>query len=138
MDVIEKKSSGGIIHRDGKFLTIHVLNENEIVFPKGTIEEGETPEVTAIREVEEETGYHAKIIAPIGQTSYEFDENGNHYRKTVYQFLLELIDQNERPTPRREEHEVFENLWLTENEAFERLTHEDSRNTLKKALAVLK
>lgn len=137
METIEKKSSGGIVYRDGKFLAIHVLEENEIIFPKGTIEQGETPEETAVREIEEETGYHTKIITPIGETSYEFDEDGNHYRKTVYQFLLELLDENETPAPNREDYEVFENLWLTEDEAFERLTHENSRNILKRALAVL-
>ena len=34
-------------------------------FPKGRPDPGESPDATAIREVEEETGVHAWILAPI-------------------------------------------------------------------------
>lgn len=34
-------------------------------FPKGSADDGESPEETALREVREETGYQAEIVAPI-------------------------------------------------------------------------
>lgn len=37
-------------------------------FPKGGADKGETPEVAALREVLEETGYEAEIVAPIAGT----------------------------------------------------------------------
>lgn len=138
-DTIQKRSAGGIVHNNGKFLVVNALDYNQIILPKGTIEAGETPEQTAVREVLEETGYRVKIKAPLGEISYEFDEDdGKHYKKTVYHFLLELIDEDEVPVPIHQEDENFENLWLTEDEALERLTHDDSKDLLKKAIRVLR
>ena len=73
--------------------------------------------------------------------SYEFDEDdGKRYRKTVYHYLFKLVDDNEQPNPNREDHENeegIENLWLTSNDAFTKLTHENSKSILTKALGVL-
>lgn len=134
----EKQSAGGIVYSDGQILTIRAIPQNEIVFPKGTIETGESPEQTAVREVFEETGYKVKVKAPLGSVTYEFDEeDGEHYRKTVFHYLLELEDPSVIPTPNRLDGEDLENLWLTLEDAFNHLTHDDSRNTLKKALTIL-
>lgn len=137
METIEKRSAGGIIYCNGRFLAIRVLGEDEVVFPKGTIEVGETPEQAAVRELAEETGYHVKIVAPLGEVSYEFEDDNKLYRKTVYHYLFELIDRNEEPKPSLEEHEDFENLWLDEREALTKLTHDNSKNILKKALVII-
>lgn len=84
-NIIHKKSAGGIVCcSKGKILTLNVTKYGEIVFPKGTIEPGESPEDAAVREVLEETGYHVKVRAPLGEVSYEFDDDGKRYRKTVY------------------------------------------------------
>lgn len=73
--------------------------------------------------------------------SYEFDEDdGKRYRKTVYHYLLELVDENEIPKPNREAHENdegIENLWLSVEDARERLTHEASKQKLEEAIALL-
>ena len=136
--IIEKLSAGGIVHSDGKFLVIKAIPYDETILPKGTIEEGETPEQTAVREVLEETGYRTSITAKLGEISYEFDENdGKHYRKTVYCYLMDLIDKDAKPTPDRQEDEDFENIWLTADEAMLQLTHDNSKNMLQKALEIL-
>jgi 8-oxo-dGTP pyrophosphatase MutT (NUDIX family) len=139
-NTLQKRSAGGIVHNDGKFLTLHITSFDEIVFPKGTIEQGETPEQAAIREIQEETGYRTKIKAPLGEVSYEIEDGGKRYNKTVYHFLTELVDKNEEPIPNLEDYEEaegFENLWLTSNEAFDRLTHDSSKDMLKNALELL-
>ena len=104
-------------------------------------EPGESPEDAAVREVLEETGYHVKVRAPLGEVSYEFDDDGKRYRKTVYYYLLELVDENETPEPNREEHENdegIENLWLSIEDARKSLTHEDSRQKLEDAITLLR
>lgn len=140
-EIIHKKSAGGIVYSNGKILTLNVTKYNEIVFPKGTIDPNETPESAAVREVLEETGYHVKIKAPLGEVYYEFNENdGRRYRKTVYHYLFELIDENEIPKPNREAHENeegIENLWLSIEEAKTRLTHDANKEKLQAALEIL-
>lgn len=134
MEIIEKRSAGGVVIRKNEVLTLNVLGHNEIVFPKGTIEKDEEPEDAAVREVLEETGYHTQVLSPIDTTTYEFDEEGNHYRKTVDYFLMKLVDEDETPTPHREHYEDFENLWIPLEEAKTKLTHEINRSLLKKAI----
>ena len=135
---IEKQSAGGIVHSDGKFLVIKAIPYGETVLPKGTIEEGETPEQTAVREVLEETGYKTSITAKLGEISYEFDEDdGKRYHKTVYYYLMDLIDKDAEPIPDRQEGEDFENIWLTADEGMLQLTHDNSKDMLQKALEIL-
>ena len=45
-------------------------NRGTWVLPKGHIEPGETPEMTAVREVEEEAGVHAAVVAQAGESTY--------------------------------------------------------------------
>jgi len=50
-----------------------VLRRNargEYLFPKGHVEEGETLEQTALREVAEEVGVEAEIVAELGEISF--------------------------------------------------------------------
>lgn len=130
-DVHHWRSAGGVVYHDGNVLTFHIRKADEIVFPKGTIKPEETPEEATVHEVLEETGYHVRITAPLSEVVYEFtDDDGTHYTKKVYLYLLERIDENEPPAPRHEAHEIdegMEALWLPAREARKRLTHADSR-----------
>lgn len=131
---IAKFSSGGIIYNNGKVLTIKWLSKNTIDFPKGIIEPGESSEVACVREVLEETGYKTKIIRPLGNAEFEFDdENGQRCKKTVDYFLLGLLDDSE-PTPNREQHEDFKNIWLTPDEAMNQLSFDTGRDVLRRAM----
>ena len=66
-----RQCAGGIVfYYDKVFL---LKNEkNEWVFPKGVIRNGAYAHDVAIKRVKEETGLDAAIIAPVGETSYEF------------------------------------------------------------------
>jgi len=56
--------------------------------PKGVVEEGETSEQAALREVEEETGVAARLEGPVGETAYTYrDGSGSAVRKRVLFFL---------------------------------------------------
>lgn len=136
MHIIEKVSAGGLVLRGNEVLTLYIANHEEIVFPKGTIENNESPVEAAIREVREETGYQAEIIAPIDSIAYEFDEQQQHFRKTVHFYLMRLIDENDIPEPQLESHEIFETRWLKIQDAIDILTHDVNKALLKKALEI--
>lgn len=65
-------SSGCLIVDDDRVMLVHPSGEKKDVWgiPKGLVEDGETLEQTAIREVAEETGLDANIVDYIGSTTY--------------------------------------------------------------------
>src|SRR5438552_18225893 len=61
------------------------------MLPKGVIEEGETAETVALREVREETGIsNVRVVADLGEERYYFfwRSEDTYYDKTVRYFLL--------------------------------------------------
>ncbi|MDQ0562181.1 ADP-ribose pyrophosphatase YjhB (NUDIX family) [Rhizobium mesoamericanum] len=63
MNSIPKAASSAILQRDNRFLLVlrrHPPSADMYAFPGGRAEPGETPEETALRELEEETGIRAR------------------------------------------------------------------------------
>lgn len=63
MTSIPKAASSAILQRDGRFLLVLRRNPpsaDMYAFPGGRAEEGETPDQTALREFQEETGITAR------------------------------------------------------------------------------
>ena len=94
--------------------------------PKGHVEAGETPEVTAVREVEEETGIHGHVLAPLGVIDFWFVVEDRRIHKTVHHFLLradggELSDADV---------EVDEVEWVALTDLPARLEYADERRLL--------
>src|SRR5215213_10587799 len=71
---IQQVSAGGVVCRGAKssveIAIIRVLPEDRWQLPKGIVDEGETPEIAALREVREETGLTAEIIQPVETIEY--------------------------------------------------------------------
>jgi len=94
--------------------------------PKGHLEAGETAEDAAVREVEEETGIRARVLAPLGTIDFWFVAETRRVHKTVHHFLLdaqggELSDADV---------EVVEVAWVPLEEVGERLAYADERRLL--------
>lgn len=123
------KAAGGLVFRESskgklKVLVAHRPRYDDWGLPKGKADKGETPEETAIREVLEETGYHCRIVAPVGTTRYRI----NSGIKEVNWFAM-------RPLPDspgfKKNKEVDEIRWLSRNKAKGLLDYENDRELVK-------
>ena len=91
--------------------------------PKGHVEAGETPEVTAVREIAEETGIQGRVVAPLGVIDFWFVADGRRIHKTVHHFLL-LAQSGELSDA---DIEVVEVAWVPLDELAGRLEYDDER-----------
>lgn len=94
--------------------------------PKGHVEVGETPELTAVREVEEETGIHGRVLAPLGVIDFWFVAEDRRIHKTVHHFLLEA----EGGELSDADIEVDEVAWVPLPDLAQRLEYADERRLL--------
>ncbi|SFP85328.1 mutator mutT protein [Amycolatopsis arida] len=97
--------------------------------PKGHIEDGETTEQTAVREVKEETGISAHVLQPLGTIDYWFVAERRRVHKTVHHFLLEAWGGELSD----EDVEVTEVAWVPLAELEERLAYADERKLVRRA-----
>jgi 8-oxo-dGTP pyrophosphatase MutT (NUDIX family) len=101
--------------------------------PKGHIEQGETAEQAAVREVAEETGIDATVVAALGSIDYWFVAEDRRVHKTVHHFLLrayggELSDADV---------EVTEVAWVPLPDLQQRLAYPDERRLVRRATDLL-
>lgn len=124
-----KTSKRELIKHPGAVAVIPVTHDNKIIFveqfrkpleksiieiPAGKLEPGELPEKTAIRELEEETGYTARKLTKIASfyTSPGFADELMHI------YLAQELEKLENP-PAQDEDEFVELVELTLDEAKE-------------------
>lgn len=115
---IEREFSAGGIVRDskGRLLMVKVKNLNgETVwtFPKGHIERGETAEASAVREVEEETGWKCEISGELPEARYWFRRGPLLVHKKVRWFEMKPLRKTGAPAP----DEILEVEWVSGAEA---------------------
>jgi 8-oxo-dGTP pyrophosphatase MutT (NUDIX family) len=91
--------------------------------PKGHIEQGETAEQTAIREIAEETGIRGDVLASLGSIDYWFVTEGRRVHKTVHHYLLRFLGGELSA----EDLEVSEVAWVPLAELPSRLAYADER-----------
>ncbi len=97
------------------------------------MEEGETPQDAAVREVAEETGITGEVIAPLGTIDFWFVADSRRIHKTVHHFLLrrlggELSD---------EDIEVEQVEWVPLGELSARLAYADERRLVEQVPGLL-
>ena len=132
-------SAGGVVCRVREGVVEAVLcgrdSPRKWSLPKGTPEEGESTQDTALREVAEETGLQVEIEAPIGSITYWFmrPPEGVRCRKVVHYFLMRATGGS------IEEHdaEFDEVRWFPFEEALAVMQYPNEARTLEKALTKL-
>lgn len=97
--------------------------------PKGIVEPGETPEQAALREVHEETGLEAEVVAALGTVSYEYDEEGIRVSKRVHFFLMKHVAGDPHPS----DGEMASVDWFASDRLVESLTFDSERSVVAEA-----
>lgn len=94
--------------------------------PKGHIEEGETPEQAALREVAEETGIESEISKSLGVIDFWFMAGGKRIHKTVHHFLFKETGGKLAPQVT----EVDDVAWFPLAEIVEKLAYPDEKKLI--------
>jgi 8-oxo-dGTP diphosphatase len=122
------RAAGAIIWRENspfelEVLVIHRPQYDDWSFPKGKVDDGESPIAAAYREVKEETGVDAIFGQYLGTTSYKVDDN----KKKVKYWMARAKSES---TPFVPNAEVDKIEWVDSKTARHFLTHDEDRDLL--------
>ena len=96
--------------------------------PKGALEEGETVDQTALREVREETGLEVELIGPLDTIDYWFvwAPERTRYHKFVHYFLMLCAGGDFS----RRDHEMEDAAWFEPDAARRQMSFANERRLL--------
>lgn len=133
MPRVEETSAGGLVidrteHELRAALIARHDRRGRLVWslPKGHLEEGETAEQAARREVEEETGIVGRVVAPLGVIDFWFIAENRRIHKTVHHYLMEASGGELSDA----DAEVEQVAWVNLSDLRERLAYADERRLL--------
>ena len=141
LTTLDQISAGGVAFRWGnsepEIAIVSVKPKLRWQLPKGIVDPGESPEVTALREVREEAGIETERLALIETIEYWYRSlrNGEpvRYHKFVHFYLLKYRSGNVSDY----DHEVEEARWVSFDEALEMLEFKSEREVVEKARGMI-
>jgi 8-oxo-dGTP pyrophosphatase MutT (NUDIX family) len=133
--------AGGVVYRPtGDAIEVALAEERDRLsgarntrLAKGHLNRGETPEMAALREVREEIGVAAEIVAPLGSVNYTFVEDGTRVAKEVHFFLMQVASAE----PLALDGEMERMYWCPIEQAAARLTFETEQRVVERAREAL-
>ena len=151
--MVREISSGGVVlreisgtwhvaliepQRDGtpSARTSRARTKATLALPKGLVDPGETAPVTALREVHEETGIVAELIAKLADTRYVYVRNwgdGERVFKIVSFYLLRYLSGEIDDVTPEMRIEVKRALWAPLADASRQLMYSNERKVLRLA-----
>jgi 8-oxo-dGTP pyrophosphatase MutT (NUDIX family) len=132
MSIERELSYGGVVVRDGEVLVITPAGRPAVrTLPKGGAHAGESEEVTAMREVREETGVEARIVERLGDVEYWYRRDGRRVFKTVGFYLCDYVSGDTAD----HDHEVDDARWMPLDRARTELSFPGERRIIERALS---
>ncbi len=141
MSTRDEVSAGGVVCRRGEagveVALIATHGGERWALPKGLVRKDEALEEAALREVREETGLDAEIVAPLEPIDYWFwwPRGGRKVRhhKVVHYYLMafrggDLADHDD---------EVDDARWFPLEDAIAHASYENERNVLRQAAGLV-
>ncbi|GAB3527729.1 NUDIX hydrolase [Pontibacter brevis] len=142
LPVLDQVSSGGVAFRFGasgaEVALISVGPGKRWQLPKGLVDAGETPEITALREVREEAGITTELLRKIDTIEYWYVGNRGKQRVRFHKFVHFFLLRYVTGQVSNHDREVNEARWVPINEAGNMLTFKSERQALDKAIALIK
>ena len=138
---LNQVSAGGIVYRgsgpDTEVVIVRVVPELRWQLPKGIIDDGETIERAALREVREESGMTAEIVAPLETIEYWFTADWDNIRRRIHKFVHFFLMRYKDGDGSDHDHEVDEVRWVTVDEALHTLKFKSERDLVQKAATMI-
>ncbi|HET9775935.1 MAG TPA: NUDIX hydrolase [Gemmatimonadaceae bacterium] len=133
----DQVSAGGVVYRGEpgriEVVIVAVGGNNRWQLPKGLVDKGEKPEVTAVREAREEGGVTSEVVQHIETVEYWYVglENGIRVRfhKRVHFFLLRYVSGDTAD----HDWEVNEARWVPIEDATSQLAFDNERRVMEQA-----
>lgn len=137
----EQTSAGGVVFRGDKerveVVIVSVGGQNRWQLPKGLVDAGENPEITAIREAREEGGVSSEVVQLIETIEYWYAglENGIRVRfhKRVHFYLLRYLSGDTKD----HDWEVNEARWVPIVDATSQLAFDNERRVMERVRELL-
>jgi len=126
-------SAGGIVFKQDPELQFLMILDGygRWTFPKGGVEEGETPAQAAVREIEEETGIRGTVAGELGETRYIY----HHPRKgRVHKTVAFYLVRHEGGRLRPQSAEIAAAEWVTPGEAVRRADYDGHDALVRRAV----
>jgi 8-oxo-dGTP diphosphatase len=124
----EIQAAGGVIRRDdGRIALVHRPRYDDWSLPKGKLDEGETFEEAALREVSEETGLRAELVRELPPVHYTA-----RGRPKIVRYWLMSVVSDPGFTPNDE---VDELRWLSAEDTLTLLTYDRDKGVVTAAAA---
>ena len=138
---LDQVSAGGVAFRwrdsEPELVIVSVKPKMRWQLPKGIVDPGETPQITAVREVREEAGVETDLMALIETIEYWYRATSYgkpvRYHKFVHFYLLQYRSGDVSD----HDHEIEEARWVSFEEAIEMLAFKTERGVVEKARAMI-